>query len=226
MRRKGDRYEGLGFTLAIVASTVFSVLAGCSASYPTAPEPTVAAVRIHVASTVWDLVPNSTAQFIAYAIDSDGAYTNVTSQASWSTSDSSVLSVSANQSARVVRGVSAGDANVMVSFSGQTDSVTLRVHPAPRSAPRIELEGSSVLPAITPSRTQTVTLQIRTFPLTGVPQVVTSAASITTSDSNVAIADGAIIRPVSPGTFRIVATYNGLTATALSSVPPPQAPSR
>ena len=130
-RRKSDRFEGAGFTLAIVASAAFSILAGCSASYPTGPEPTVAAVRIHVAATVQELVPNSTAQFIAYAIDSDGVYTNVTSQASWSTSDSSVLSVSPNQNTRVVRGVSAGDANVMVSFNGQTDSVTLRVNPCP-----------------------------------------------------------------------------------------------
>ena len=200
------------------------MLAGCKANYPTAPEPTIAAVRLFVTATVWDLVPNSTAQFIAYAIDGDGVYTNITNQANWSTSNPDVLTVSPGQSTSVVRGVSAGDANVTVSFNGQSDSVTLRVYQSPRSAPRIELEGSSTLPSISAGRTQNLTVQIRNFPATGFAQVVTSATSVTTSDPNVAVAQGATIRPVSTGTFRILATYNGLTATALSSVPPPQAP--
>ena len=202
----------------------FTSTAGCSASYPTAPAPTISAVKIHVTSNVWDLVPNSTAQFVAYAIDSDGVYSDVTSQASWSSSDPGVLSTLFQNGRIIARGVSAGDANLQVSFEGKADAVALRVFRSPRSSPRVELEGSSTLPAIDLLRPRTLTVLVRQFGLSGPSQIVTPTATITTSDPNVAIVDGSTIRPVSPGTVRITATYNGMTATALTSVLPPTAP--
>ena len=209
--------------LATVLTLTVGATAGCSASYPTAPEPTLAAVAIHVDSTVWDLLPNNVAQFRAYAIDSDGVYTDVTGQASWSTSDAGVLSTLPIQTGRApVRGVSAGDADVVVTYGGRTDSVTLRVHAFPRPVPRLELSsggGSSSL-LINPNRTSTLNVSVRHY-TSNLFQTVTSAVTITTSDPNVAVAERDTIRPVAPGTFRILASYNGMTATALASVAPP-----
>jgi hypothetical protein len=195
---------------------------GCSASYPTAPAPTITAVRIHVTSNVWDLIPNSSVQMVAYAIDSDGVYTEVTGQASWSSSDASVLSTQPVQNGRLpIRAVSAGDASLAVNFSGRTDEITLRVFPFPRSSPRIQLGGTPFLPSLAPNRLLVV--GVDQF-MPGAPsQIVTAGATITSSDPNVAIVDGSTIRPVSPGTVRITATYNGMTATALTSVLPPTA---
>jgi hypothetical protein len=209
----------MALTPSVALALISSV--GCGASYPTAPEPTLAAVRIHVTSTVWDLVPASTAQVVAYAVDSDGVYTDVTDQASWSTSDGGVLSTLPVRNGRVVvRSVSPGDADLIASYRGNTDRVTLRVFRFPRSTPRLELDGAATELVIAPDRTRTLTVSVRHFAVNGSVQNVTSAATITTSNPNVAIVDGSTVRPVSPGTFRVLATYNGMTATALASVSP------
>lgn len=193
----------------------------CGARSFSASARTVLAVRIHVASTVLDLVPNKSARFIAYAIDRQGVYTDITSQAEWSTSNAKVLTVTPGQGAAVVRTVSPGDARVIASFHGQRDSATLRVYREPRSAPRIEIETTGSLPTIDAGRAQTTQLQIRSYPLSGLPQIVTAASTITTSNPGIAVVTGGRLRPISTGIFRITATYNGMTATALSSVPPP-----
>ena len=127
-----------------VAALFVTVLVACSADYPTAPDPTLAAVRIHVTSPVSELLPNLTATFIAYAIDSDGVYVDVTNQAQWSSSNSDVLTTGTFQANRaVVRGVRQGDANLNVSYQGQTDSLTLRVLSA-LPVPRLNLSVSGV----------------------------------------------------------------------------------
>jgi hypothetical protein len=207
--------------VATLLTLTLGATAACNASYPTAPEPTLAALAIHVDSPVWDLLPNNTARFPAYAIDSDGVYADVTSQVWWSTSDAGVLSTLPVQNGRAsVRGVAAGDADVVATYGGRTDSVTLRVHAFPRSVPRLELgSGGGFELAINPNRATTLNVSVRHY-TSNASQSVTSAATITTSDPNVAIVEGGTIRAVAPGTFRILASYNGMTATALASVAP------
>jgi hypothetical protein len=202
---------------ALVAAALVASAIACNARYPMAPDPTLSAVRIHVLSAVSELIPNSTATFVAYAIDSDGVYRDVTTEAQWSSSDSNVLTAGTFLNNRaVVRGVGRGDANLMVSYGGETDAVTLRVVTPPLPIPRVALTIIGGLYAMAAS-SPTITVQIETRT---VFQTVTTEATITSSDPSIATIDGNRIRPVSPGTIRLTASYNGLVGTTLISVNP------
>lgn len=219
----GDRRFSARRCVALIVTAVAINASGCSASYPTRPDPTLAAVRIHVADVVvWGLPQNGTAPFVAYAIDSDGVYTDVTSRAVWTSSNPGVMSTLPVQSGRVnVRGVSPGDADLTVTYSGHTDAVTLRVPQPTLSIPRLEMSSAGGSAGLVINRNGAASLRVSVIHRTSSGfQNVTSSASISTSDSNIAIADGATIRPVSPGTFRILASYDGLTSVALASVSP------
>jgi uncharacterized protein YjdB len=87
---------------------------------PTGPSiSSVAVSRDKVAN----LVVGSTQQFTAQALSTDGSVTDVTSQATWSSSDQSVATVS---SSGVVTGIGPGQANITAYYSGVT-SVAIMV---------------------------------------------------------------------------------------------------
>jgi hypothetical protein len=72
---------------------------------------------------VANLTVGSTQQFTAQALSTDGSITNVTSQATWASTDQSVATVS---STGVVTGVGPGQANITAYYSGVT-SVAIMV---------------------------------------------------------------------------------------------------
>lgn len=183
----------------------------CNASFPAAPtaDPTVQRLRVLLESPQ-ELFLNQTFSVIAYTVDSDTGYRNVTTAASWTSSDPAILQLVSSGRFRVA---AVGSAQISAVYQGFTDALTLRTEVAVRPIPFLDMLR---LPSLFLGDDAFVHTQ---FCSPGC-QVVTSTATWASTDPTVATVSGGRITPLSIGTTQILAAYNGQGASFYVSVRP------
>jgi hypothetical protein len=221
---------GLATLLKAGTPDVIATYAGLTAQVQvTITSATVTSLSI--APPMANLAVNDTQQFTLQATYSDGTTGNVTTLASWTSSDASVADVSnATGSIGLVTGVSAGSATITASFGGQTASASVDVNDSMAVVLVVFQQGSlpMMLGPITVSCDAGQTLQLEAGTLNrggggrGMPTVVTSEASWSTSDGSVAVVEngssGGLVQCLTSGTATITAAWENQSNTATVNV--------
>ncbi len=186
------------------ASTTVTVSAATLASIAITPaEPRIAA--------------GTTTQLTATAVFSDNTHQDVTQQAAWSTSSSTVATVSSDSGA--VQSVAEGSATITASFQGQSAAATLTVTPA-------TLVSISVTPATSSAPLGTT----QQYTATGIysdnsTQNLTNSVTWTSSQTSTATIGNAggshgLATSTGVGTTSIIAASDSITGSATHTVTP------
>ena len=217
-----NRIRSVWLAALVVAAT------SCRASYPVTPtEPTPLSLQIYYRNPVALALVGSSYTFDAFTLRSDGAYENVTSHTTWSSSDPSVLrhnTVNSSTGA-VFAAVAPGPADVVVHYRGFSSAVSMFViRPDRRVYPQLSI-GLPPVSSLSVGQKGQATASVLEI---GAPafEVVTDVASWSSSNPDVLrVERGGALTVVAPGTTHITASYNGLSAFVGVSVHPPrQAP--
>lgn len=196
-------------------------LGACHASYPSAPSNIVTvALQVHYPTALGPVPVVSSFGLMAYSVNSEGAFEDVTKKAAWSTSDPAVIGRSLSQSsiAEVFAAFAPGSGNITAQYQGFSTTITVvsfrpdrAVYPSltisSRGDPRlVGASGPSV---------------VRLYRGSTDFDDVTRLATWSSSDPGVATvsADGTVLG-VAPGTTQIRAAYAGLTTSYALSIPP------
>ena len=111
------------FHVCVLLSII--ALGACNKSNPAAPSaPATTASTSYVFLTGTAPMSGASSQFTATAVGPDGVQTNVTSQATWNSSNQSVVAVTPGG---MVRGVTVGSADLSATYNGVTGSTPLIV---------------------------------------------------------------------------------------------------
>src|SRR3954464_8042667 len=129
-RRQRSRLAGQRSACATFATLAVSMLlSGCSgtSSSPNTVTPVVSSISVTPTNASMNV--GSTTQFAASAAYSDGSNKDVTSSASWSSTDSTVASVESTGQASpgLATGVAPGNVNITGSFDGFSSVTVLNV---------------------------------------------------------------------------------------------------
>jgi uncharacterized protein YjdB len=152
----------------------------------------------------------------AYAIDARGVYEDVTARAAWTTSDPTVVRVTASTPGRVFA-VAPGAAEVSATYEGFSSTVPAFVEaiPALLPVPRLTMSGPG------PMQVGDSGNAGASWWATNIAsQTVTRAAVWTSSDPAVATVEGGLVRALAPGNAEIRVFYDGHTAFYWLSVNP------
>jgi hypothetical protein len=194
---------------------VVTALGGCKASVPTVPDAVPVAVQILYGLPTPPLVVGSDVSLRAYVADSDFAFRDVTSQAIWSTSDSSVVQVLAGGRMQALR---LGTVDVFARFEGVTGSLRVRVEPARVDYPRLFLSFGIFL---TLQVGQSSSWRAQLLPTAfSAGQDVTGVATWTSSNPQVASVTQGRITGLTVGTTEINVSYNGVSHSFSYSIEP------
>jgi hypothetical protein len=190
------------------------VSASCSASYPTAPDPAIIALQVFYNRPMSEALTGSSYSFTAYAIRSDGAYINVTSAATWLSTDPQALRPFRTAGSFVA--VLPGHADVAARYQGMYAALSIRVVPADRlTYPRLDVEGGS--PGMA-GRTEPIFLYLQGSPSSR--ELVAGSVTWVSADPSVARVEGTMVTGVQAGTTILRTTYDGLTLEYALSVHP------
>ena len=200
-----------GLALAVAAA------AGCEATYPASPSDPVPVVRLELLyrSATRDLAVGSNVSLIAYAVDADGVYRDVTPAATWLTSDRLILRPATFDSAAFTA-IAIGTATITAVYQGATGTLPVTVAPT-RTAPYLDLSPGDPFTVGAAAQAR-ATLINSNAP----SQTVTDFAAWTSSDPAVATVERGLVRAVSPGTAHITASYGGFTSRYALSIRPRQ----
>jgi uncharacterized protein YjdB len=168
----------------------------------------------HTTATVGSIVvtgfapsTGGTSQFTATANYADGTSEDVTSGASWTSSSSSVATVS---SAGLVTGVAPGAVTISAKYNSVTGSTTVVV-----GATLTSVVVSGTAPSVGAGNQFTATARFAD----GSVQDVTSQATWTSSNTSVAtVSSGGLVTGVAAGVVTISAKYQSLTGTATFNI--------
>jgi hypothetical protein len=192
-------------------------LAACHASYPfqpSSPNPTRLLVLYRFGGT-GPIVPGSTGTLSAYTIDDDGIAQDVTSRATWESSNPSVVRATNPTFTAVAQGV----ADVIATYQGLAGRITASVTD-PLDYPRIEVRGFlGTFPG------ESAHLSASFWTAAFQSRDVSTTATWTSLDPQIATIGsttngGVAVIGVSPGNARIKVTANGISATYIISVQP------
>lgn len=206
-------------SMTVVSRVLLHVLAGCavvgmvacgqstSPSAPTSPTATVTAVTVTSTST-----SASSFQLTATARFSDGTTKDVTSTATWESSNVLVASVS---SSGVVTVLATGEVDVKATYQGVAGTQHLLVAKLPPTA--ITITGVPTVAVVSFQATASARLS------DGSSQDVTRSATWESSNAAVAtVSTSGFVSLVANGETDIQATYSGLTTSAHLKVTIPQ----
>jgi putative cell wall-binding protein len=183
---------------------------GTAAVTVTAPVVVALGVTPHPASVVAGL----TRQFTATAEYSDGTFQNVTGAATWTSSSTTVATIS---DTGVATGHATGTTTITATYGGHSGTATLSVTPAQVVSVAVTPATASVVAGLTRAFTATATYT------DGSTATVTGPATWTSSSTTVAtISDTGVATGRATGTTTITATYGGQSGTATLSVTPAQ----
>ena len=205
-------------TVRLLIWPLVGILAGCTASLPTEPSFTPQAARLVVHFPIGGTkatvgATSGSQQFEAYAVDTDGVWTRVTSQAEWSSSDTqAVVPSTTARGAYTYR--SAGSYVIHATHQGLRGALPLDVRPAP-SFPYLDLQVQS-----SGGGTFHTTYLMTSAATSGRLQLSTPQVTFSTSDASIAIVEVGRFLRVSPGNVIITATADGLSDYYWRSVPP------
>lgn len=152
-------------------------------------------------------------RFEAYAIDSDGVWARVTTQATWLSSDLEALVPSAFGNGQGVFNYrSAGSYVISATYRGLVGALMLDIHEVP-PFPYLTVEAQS-------SNFHSIYL-VTSAASSGRQQLMTSQVTLSSSHPSIATLDGrGAFVPVAPGNARITVTRDGLSAFYWRSVAP------
>ena len=212
MRGALSRAIRAGLVSVSLAATI-----SCRPSYPTTPgDLGPVALEVHYTSATSFLTPGGRL-FRAYVLKADGAYEDVTSKTSWSSSDTSVLRPSAVAGNMVA--VAPGIVELRAQYAGLTNSIWLTViasQSPPYAYPYLDI--SSGDPRVVANTSRAVA---RLNLASRVSQDVTAFVTWESSNNRVVTVERGLVSAIGPGTAQITASYDGLTAWYGLSVEPP-----
>jgi hypothetical protein len=171
-------------------------------------------LQLHFASPLGDASLRSVYSFLAYVVRSDGAWQEVTNQATWSSPDPIVFrSLGSGRFAADSVGLS----GVRVQYQGLGAFADIVViDPARQAVPRLSLSPAQTLTVGTSGQATAFLLSS-----SGGSRDVTPDAAWDSSDPAVASVDRGRITVKAPGTTRIMVAYDGLVSSYTFSVRPP-----
>jgi hypothetical protein len=188
----------------------------CSATYPAGPtDAAPLGLQVHYVRAVAGPFVGGAYQFAAYTFTSDGAYEEVTSKATWLSSDPLVFRPIAG-APHSFNAVGTGSVEVLARYSGLTSSISMFVTYSDRQ-PFPYLSVAPGDPRLAGRRSQSV-LRLHTSPTAS--QEVTQAAAWESSDPRVVTVERGLVTGMSPGTAQITASYNGLSVSYGLSIQP------
>jgi uncharacterized protein YjdB len=170
----------------------------------------VTATALRLSPTTATIAVAATTTFVATLVMSDGSTQDVTATATWSSTATGVATVAAG----TVVGTGAGTATITATASGFTATALVTVTAVPPG-----LVGLTMTPAggtLDVGGTQRVTVTARFAD--GSTQDVTAQATLSSTATGVATVANATISGVAAGTATILASYNGLSTSAVWTV--------
>jgi trimeric autotransporter adhesin len=213
--------EGLASALAVGTATVSATALGRTASI-TFSVTNALLTGLEVSPVTASLARGLTLDFAAMGRFSDGSTSDVTNQASWSSSDSAIVSISnASGSNGRATALALGSVTVTAFLSGRTATATASVTPAVLQQLQISPLSATVPRGLSSPFTVTGVYSDGTMnDLTG--QVVwSSTASMTASVSNAPGTRG-LVQALAVGSATITATLGSISGTRLITVTPAQ----
>lgn len=192
--------RALRYACGLSIILIITTLVGCGF----APEPTLQ--RITVTSTSTAMVRGTTQQLVATGQYSDGTSRTLSSEVTWSSSNTSVATIS---SAGVVTGASLGVVNVSASVAGVSGGMSISV----------EIHLTSITITGTTTGRSGEALQLTAMGKYDDGSTAQITAAWTSSDATVAtVAGGGLVTGVSTGTSTITATSGTIKGTVVFSV--------
>ncbi|PJZ71488.1 hypothetical protein CH373_03090 [Leptospira perolatii] len=163
--------------------------------------------RIEISSTADSFAKTTTLSLKATAIYSDGTNQDITTEASWSSSDANIIEFVSKANAK---GKAVGVAKVKIEFQGKTAQFTLTVTPAPLIGTNLTCAETGNLPK---GITRQCTLTGNFADGTNQNLTTDPAAQWDTLDSSKATVDSnGLVTAVDAGSTQIRAKYHGFTA--------------
>jgi hypothetical protein len=214
----------IGFALLVC------VASACTASYPTEPTKgrpvalylAYSVPRGRAAVGVLNLPATNAYGFVAYTINTDGAFERVSDRAEWSSSNDGIVRVQAAASgaaARSYTAVAPGDAMVIARLQGLEAVAPVLVveNDVMTRTPRIDVTAGNTIAVV-----GSVTRGIATLrPAAGAAQDVSNRAAWTSSDPGVAsVSASGSITALGKGTTIITANVDGMVDWLWFSVLP------
>ena len=205
---------------SLICVTTIAALA-CQASYPAAPtDSTPVGFQIYFSSAVGLASVGNTYRFSAYVLRADGAYENVTMQATWSSSDPAVLRpdvVTAGfPPGAAFIAAAPGPADVIARYQGFLSSWPMQVIRSDRLVyPVLVITG--VPPRMPGEKLQ---LGARINESATAFRVVTDIAAWSSSEAAIATVERGAVTAIAPGTVQITVADSGLSAFLRFSVYP------
>ncbi len=201
---------------AAIIILLTAALAGCGgggggiSGTPSAP-PTLTSIMVTPGNP--SIAPNTTEQFTALGTYSNNTRVNLTTSATWGSSEATIALISARGLATA--GSNTGSTIVTAVFSNITGSTVLTTS---------SVTTLSVTPSNPPSIAPAMSLQFSALGTleNSAIQNLTSWATWTTSDMSIATVGGSGLATAgtTSGTTTIYATFSGITATSLLSTSP------
>ncbi|HEX8710663.1 MAG TPA: Ig-like domain-containing protein [Terracidiphilus sp.] len=187
------------------------ILSGCGGSRKTSSNqnsnstPTLLSISVTAANSATSIAAGQTLQLAATGKYSDGTSSNLTSQAAWKTSDSSLAATNASG---LLTSFKQGSVTVSATQGGVTGSATIQVTQAALSS--ISVSGGASLSAGASEQ-----LSANGKYSDASTQDVTSQATWQSSDATVAtISASGLLTSLKSGTVTITASLNGMSGTA------------
>lgn len=213
----GGTVTGVSAGQAVVTATYRNYSKSCTVTVTAKPITYTYKLVVSLADSSIDVgeTTNATATYITYADGVQSSSKDVTSSATWTSSDTSVATVSGG----TITGVKAGTATITAAYNGYSataevtveDKITYDVYLSPAST------------TVVTGRTSKLTAVQRTF-TNGVQtygQDVSSSCTWSSDNTAVAtVSTNGVITGVSKGTATITAVYNGTTLTGTVTVTP------
>jgi hypothetical protein len=179
-----------------------------SPSGPSSTTPTVTSVSVTGANPAMA----GTSQLTATATLSNNTTKQVTADAAWQSSDTSVAGVSGG----LVTAVAAGHADITATYQNVNGKMTVTISPATATVTSLSVAGNAPAVGATSPFTAMATLSDSST------QNVTSAATWQSSNTSAATVSGGVVTGVAAGDADITATYSGASGTrriTVSAVP-------
>ena len=189
-----------------------AVSQSCKATPPTAPDSTLVGISVLYSLPFEPEFPS--AYLYAFAVDSDGGYTDVTGSAQWSSSDPRLVNISsANLQGRFISINGVGPFRILVTYQGVAGELLITRQPFPLQTTML-LSGRAELRGIG------ATLQLQADVLQPRFERVTNVATWTSTDPAVATVEQGRIAARSIGTTEVRASYQGASRAYVISVLP------
>lgn len=195
--------------LQILSLALLTSACGTDGGSPT-PPPTTSVASVGISGAPF-LSAGLTSQLLATASLADGTAQNVTTNATWQSSNTAVATVSAGG---LVTAVSPGTAKIAATYQGRVGTFGVLV---PMTVSSLAVSGVTSLTALGSASQLTATASLDG----GSTRNVTAGAGWQTSNAAVAtVSTSGLITAVSAGTAAITATYQGHTASTTVSIAP------